>query len=243
MNITTQIPSVNFHLWKPCNMKCAFCFATFQDIEQDTLPRGHMSRGNSLAVIEALATAGFDKINFAGGEPSLCPWLPDLFRRAKELRLTTSMVTNGSCITGEWLNGVDGCLDWVAVSIDTADPEKMKHMGRITRSGPLSETDYLSIMDMLKQRGIRVKVNTVVSRINHEEDLAGFIVKARPERWKMFQVLPVRGQNDGLVDRFLITDEEFAGYVARNRYVESMGITVVPGCSARPMLTVKAPLA
>ena len=228
MNITTQIPSVNFHLWKPCNMKCGFCFATFQDIGQNTLPKGHMSREDCLAVVEALAAAGFDKINFAGGEPILCPWLPDLLRRAKELKLTTSMVTNGSRITGGCLDRVDGCLDWVAVSIDTVVPEKMIRMGRTTRSGPLSETVYLRIMDMLGQRGIRTKVNTVVSRINHEENLAGFIVNARPERWKLLQVLPVRGQNDDLVDHFAIIDEEFAHYVARNRYVESMGITVVP---------------
>ena len=45
--------------------------------------------------MEALATAGFDKMNFVGGEPILCPWLPDLIRRAKELELTTSIVTNG----------------------------------------------------------------------------------------------------------------------------------------------------
>ena len=228
MNITTQIPSVNFHLWKPCNMKCGFCFATFQDIGQDALPKGHMSRDDCLAVVAALAAAGFDKINFAGGEPTLCPWLPDLLRRARELKLTTSIVTNGSRITGEWLDRVDDCLDWVAVSIDTVDPEKMKRIGRSTRSGPLSETDYLSIMDTLRQRGIRIKVNTVVNRINHEEILAAFIINARPERWKILQVLQVKGQNDGVVDHFVITNEEFARYVARNRYVESMGITVVP---------------
>ena len=228
MNIPTRIPSVNFHLWKPCNMKCGFCFATFQDIGQDILPKGHMSREDCLAVVEALAAAGFDKINFAGGEPTLCPWLPDLMRRAKEFSLTTSMVTNGSRVTWEWLNRVDGHLDWVAMSIDTVDPEKMIRMGRTTRSGPLSEPGYLRIIDMLRQRGIRIKVNTVVTRINHEENLAGFIVNARPERWKLFQVLPVGGQNDGLVDHFVITDEEFARYVSRNRYVESMGITVVP---------------
>ena len=114
------------------------------------------------------------------------------------------------------------------MSTDTVDPEKMKRIGRTTRSGPLSETDYLRIMEMLRQRSIRMKVNTAVSRINHEENLAGFIANARPERWKLLQVLPVGGQNDGLVDRFVITDEEFAHYVARNRYVESMGITVVP---------------
>lgn len=38
---------------------------------------------------------GFRTINFAGGEPTLCPWLPDLLRRAKELNLTTAIVTNG----------------------------------------------------------------------------------------------------------------------------------------------------
>lgn len=32
MNIPKEISSVNFRLWKPGNMKCRFCFATFQDI-------------------------------------------------------------------------------------------------------------------------------------------------------------------------------------------------------------------
>ena len=228
MNIPTQIPSVNFHLWKPCNMKCRFCFATFQDVGQDVLPKGHLPREDCLAVVEALATAGFDKINFAGGEPTLCPWLPDLIRRAKELEFTTSMVTNGSCVTREWLNRVDGCLDWAAVSIDTLDPEKLKRMGRTTRTGPLSEADYLRVIDILKQRDIRLKINTVVTRSNYDEDLARFIANARPERWKLLQVLPVRGQNDGVIDNLVITHEEFARYVARNRYVESLGIMVVP---------------
>ena len=209
-------------------MTCRFCFATFQDVGQDDLPKGHLPPNESLAVVEALATAGFEKINFAGGEPILCPWLPDLLRRAKELELTTSVVTNGSCLTQEWLDGVDGCLDWAAVSVDTVDPEKLNSIGRTTRAGPMSEDDYLSAIDMLKLRDVRLKINTVVTRINYEEDLGEFIANARPERWKLFQVLPVRGQNDGLVDSLVITGEEFAKYVARNRYVESMGIVVVP---------------
>ncbi len=228
MNISTQVPSVNFHLWKPCNMKCRFCFATFQDVGRDDLPDGHLPREESLAVVEALAKAGFDKINFAGGEPILCPWLPDLIRRARELEFTTSIVTNGSFVTPEWLDRVDGCLDWATVSIDTVDPKKLKRLGRTTGNGPMGEADYLRVMDMLTQRGIRLKINTVVTRINYDEELAGFIAKAGPERWKLLQVLPVRGQNDGSVDNLVITGEEFTHYVARNRYVESSGIVVVP---------------
>ena len=228
MNTSTRVPSVNFHLWKPCNMRCRFCFATFQDVGRNDLPKGHLPRKECIAVVEALAAAGFDKINFAGGEPILCPWLPDLIRLSKKLELTTSIVTNGSCVTQEWLDRVDGCLDWAAVSIDTVDQEKLRHMGRTTRTGPMSDADYLRVIDMLRQRDIRLKVNTVVTRSNYNEDLAGFIARARPERWKLLQVLPVRGQNDGLVDNLVITGEEFGHYVSRNRYVESVGIVVVP---------------
>ena len=228
MDISTQVPSVNFHLWKPCNMRCRFCFATFQDVGQNDLPKGHLPRNESLTVVEALATAGFSKINFAGGEPILCPWLPDLIRQAKALGLTTSIVTNGSRVTQEWLDRVDGCLDWTAVSVDTLDPEKLTLMGRTTKSGPMTEADYLRVTEILKRCGIRLKINTVVTRCNFEEDLAEFIARVQPERWKLFQVLPVKGQNDGLVDNLVITNEEFAHYVARNRRVESMGVTVVP---------------
>ena len=161
-------------------MKCRFYFATFQDVGQEDLPDGHLTREESLAVVEALAGAGFDKINFADGEPILCPWLPDLIRRARELGLTTSIVTNGSFVSPEWLDSVDGCLDWAAVSIDTVDPVKLNLVGRTMRLGPLSEPDYLHVTDMLRKRGIRLKINTVVTKINHTEKLAGFIARARP---------------------------------------------------------------
>ena len=209
-------------------MRCRFCFATFTDIGKDLLPKGHLNREDCLSVVEELAAAGFDKINFAGGEPTLCPWLPDLIWRAKDLGCTTSMVTNGSRITPDWLDTVSGYLDWAALSIDTVDPMKLQRTGRVTVDGPLSETDYQHIVDLLKPRSVRLKINTVVTQINCDEDLAEFIMKARPERWKLLQVLPVGGQNDGSIPGLAITSEQFNRYVARNRRVEEQGITVVP---------------
>ena len=228
MNNTIKIPSVNYHLWRPCNMRCEFCFATFQDIPSDVLPKGHLGRDGCISVVESLARAGFQKINFAGGEPTLCPWLPDLIRRASEFGMTTSIVTNGSRITAEWLDMVAGSLDWAALSVDSLEPSTLVRTGRTTRSGPMNEHDYLRAIEILKQRGIRVKINTVVSRANLTEDLTDFIIKARPERWKLLQVLPVRGQNDNLVDGHLISADEFDRYVQLIRHVEAYGITVVP---------------
>lgn len=228
MTIARNIPSANYHLWKPCNMKCGFCFATFQDIQRDILPKGHLDQENSISVVESLALAGFRKINFAGGEPTLCPWLPDLINRARELDLTTSLVTNGSCINAEWLDRVHGSLDWVALSIDSVDPNTLLRIGRTTRSGPMSEQDYLDAIGVLGEYGVRLKINTVVTRANLHENITDFIIEAHPERWKLLQVLPVEGQNDRTVNSYLISAGEFDHYVQNSRRVEEYGIRVVP---------------
>ena len=228
MNVAIDMPTVNFHLWKPCNMRCVFCFATFVDIGPEILPKGHLGREGCLSVVEALARAGFQKINFAGGEPTLCPWLPDLIIRAKERGLTTSVVTNASRITQEWFGGLNGCLDWAALSIDSVNSGTLRRIGRTTSSGPMSECEYLNALDILRQHGVRIKVNTVVSQENLREDLTEFIVMARPERWKLLQVLPVEGQNDNVVDPYLVSSDEFESYVEKSRRVEAYGITVVP---------------
>ena len=228
MAVAFKIPSVNYHLWKPCNMRCEFCFATFQDIDAEFLPKGHLKRDDSISIIDALAGAGFRKINFAGGEPTLCPWLPDLILRAKALGLTTSVVTNGSRISEEWMGSVSGSLDWAALSVDSVDPGTLLRTGRTTRSGPMSHCDYLHVIGILKKHNVRVKINTVVSRVTLEEELAEFIIEARPERWKLLQVLPVSGQNDAAVDEHLISAGAFDRYTDVSRRVEGYGITVVP---------------
>ena len=138
------------------------------------------------------------------------------------------MVTNGSLISGEWLNTVTGQLDWAALSIDSVEPDTLLRTGRTTRNGPMMAEDYLCAARVLRDCCIRVKVNTVVSRSNLHEDLSGFIIEARPERWKLLQVLPVAGQNSSRVGDHLVSAEEFWGYVENNRRVEEHGITVVP---------------
>ena len=57
MKYKAFIPSVNFHLWEPCNMRCKFCFATFQDVKKAILPKGHMKKEESLNVVRLIAFA------------------------------------------------------------------------------------------------------------------------------------------------------------------------------------------
>lgn len=212
-------------------MKCKFCFAPFLDVveEMDLPKEGRLPEEDSLALIEQLAEFGFEKINFAGGEPTLLRSLPTLIARAKALGMVTSIVTNGSRITERWLDSLNGTLDWIAVSIDTVDREKLIRMGRaIGGKTPITEQEYLDTAAAIKQRGIRLKINTVVNSVNWEEDLTGFICAAKPERWKLLQALPVKGQNDAHIEDFVVTPEQFKAYVHRNRSVEADGIQVVP---------------
>ena len=96
-------------------MKCEFCFATFIDISKEVLPKGHLNQHDSILLVNCLADAGFREINFAGGEPTLCPWLPDLIKQAANLGLLTSMVTNGTRITAEWLTKLENSLDYATI--------------------------------------------------------------------------------------------------------------------------------
>lgn len=229
-NFSSKVPSVNFHLWEPCNMRCGFCFATFQDVKREMdLPKGHLPKEDCISVIDQIAEFGFQKINLAGGEPTLCPWLPDLIAKAKAHGMTTSIVTNGSRITEQWLDALNGSLDWVGLSVDTVAPEKLIDLGRAVGGKiPTTETEYLDIIRAIKQRGIRLKINTVVTSVTWQENFTAFIRLAKPERWKLLQALAVKGQNDIHIADFTVATEKFEAYVQRNRIVEDDGIRVVP---------------
>lgn len=128
--IKKQIPSVNFHLWEPCNMRCKFCFAGFKDVKQSVLPKGHLPKEQTIQVVQQLADLGFEKITFAGGEPTLCSWLPELIATAKQAGLTTMIVSNGTKLTDKFLQDNQKNLDWIAISVDSLQLDTNKAIGR-----------------------------------------------------------------------------------------------------------------
>jgi radical S-adenosyl methionine domain-containing protein 2 len=208
-------------------MRCRFCFATFQDVRSQVLPKGHLPTEDALRLVELLSTR-FRKLTFAGGEPLLCPWLPELVRTAKARGAVTMLVTNGSQLTPERLSRFEGSLDWVTLSIDSVSPETHARLGRAVHGKALTPDDYLRIAEGVRKAGMRFKVNTVVTSLNAQEDQAAFMRALRPERWKMLRVLPVEGQNSGKVEALLCPAEDFHSFVERHRPLEADGIVLVP---------------
>ena len=217
MNKKQIIPSVNFHLWGLCNMRCKFCFAGFNDVKQSILPEGYLSKEQAIQVVQQLAEFGFKKITFAGGEPTLCPWLSDLIATAKRTGLTTMIVSNGSKITDKFLQDNQKHLDWIAISVDSLQIDTNKAIGRAISGNKVLQAEYyFELAYKIKQYGYGFKVNTVVNRLNFNENMSDFIRYSRPNRWKVFQVLPIVGQNKVHINDLKITYEQFQYFLNRH---------------------------
>lgn len=217
--------SVNFHLIEACNARCSYCFATFPHLGK----RDRLSPADRGALIDALVDAGVGKINFAGGEPTLMRDLGPLCERIKRRsrgRCAVSLVTNGARLRplledwAEW-------IDWVALSVDSGDDSTNVALGRTPSGRPYAPV-MLELGATVKRKGVRLKCNTVVSRLNVGEDMRGFISKLAPERWKLFQMLPVAGENDGAVRNLSIPETDFLAFVERHRELRKTGIAIVP---------------
>lgn len=215
------IPSVNFHLWKPCNMRCKFCFATFEDSINYFQKAMEVNKKECFEIIKQLAENSIQKITFVGGEPMLCPWIEDVLSFAKSLGLTTMIVTNGSKLSMEWIKTNHKNCDWITISIDSINKNTNLISGRaIGGKKPLSENDYFHMTNLIKNHGVRLKLNTTVSAFNWKEDMSKFILTAKPERWKIFQALPIIGQNDKNFHKCKIRIDQFDAFVKRHLSVQ-----------------------
>lgn len=221
--------SVNWHFWPWCNYACTFCFAHFDDLNKSD----KLSKEQALLMPKMLADAGATKITFVGGEPTLCPYLGELLEAAKHAGLTTCIVSNGTGLTEEFLQNWHHCIDWIGISIDASNDVLHAQIGRglkrdlrQQRSSHLA--DSIVVWNRCVRYGIRMKLNTVVNAMNVDDDMTELVLKLRPDRWKIFQVLPVDGQNDGLVDPLLISGAEFDTWISRHHEVVQAGIDFVP---------------
>lgn len=215
--MTTFPPAINFHINRACDARCRFCFATFRDVP------GQLPLAQVFETLELLRAAGAEKINFAGGEPTLHPQLGAMLRHARGLGLVTSLVTNGSRLE-RLLDRDAEALDWAGLSVDSAREDVEVALGR-SRGDHVARSIHLA--DLCRVAGVRVKLNTVVTALNADEDLSAQVRRVRPERWKVFQVLPMLGQNDGLVEPLLISAEALARFVRRHEPLRAEGLAPV----------------
>lgn len=107
------------------------------------------------------------KLNISGGEPFLQPaFIGEVFRFCKEVLglESTSVVNNGSKVTERWLDEYGRFLDIMAISCDSFDPDTNVRIGRSENGSGTHIGRVFRVAQMCKDRGIRVKINTVVNK-------------------------------------------------------------------------------
>ena len=210
MNKNEFFETASFHIVKPCNMKCKFCYATFEDMHITT----QLSPFNAIQILNKLKEAGLQKITFAGGEPLLYRWIDQVIGHSKSIGLTTSIITNGSFLSDEFLNTNKGQLDWIGLSIDSLNDETNTKIGRISKHNP----NYYELVSRIKMHGFKLKINTVVNRFNEDENMQDFINMANPLRWKVFDTLRVEGQNDKQFEEIKTSDFKYEMFIMRHQH-------------------------
>lgn len=217
--ISNQLPpAINWHLEPICNYDCKFCFATFPSIKK----RGNIGDHKIRALFADFVKLGVQKINFVGGEPMLHPKMALYIQLAKEAGLITSLVSNGTKITKTWLQKMKPYLDWLGLSIDASTDDLHAKMGR-GRKGEIKHGSSnhlkrsLEVWKTAKKLGYKLKLNTVVSKFNAEDNMGSLIARLQPDRWKVFQVLPIKGENDQHIEKLRISNDIFQAWLQRHK--------------------------
>lgn len=184
-----------------CNQKCAYCHG-FRNIPE-------LSFEENKEVLTKLIRAGVNYITFSGGEALLYPNIVDLLKIAKQYGVKSKLITNGTLIANnEKVRHVIDYLHTITLSLDTINDEINEQMGR----GRNHFAEIKKVLDILKDKNIRIKINTVVTKlnINYIEELGEFLNNNyKINEWRIFRFAPLRELAKENQEKFEITDEQF----------------------------------
>lgn len=223
--LLAYIPTVNYHLIKNCNMLCKHCFSDFSELSKNNLDLISAKE----IINEVSKINSFRKLNFSGGEPTIFKDIEVLINYAKEKGLETSMVTNGFFLVNNPIlfNKMKNNLDLLVLSIDSFDKNTNIKIGRSVQNKTISYDELLTLSENCHRNGIKIKINTVITKTNFKEKIAEFIVNLKPLRWKIFRMLPVKNQNN-IAFGLHPTNEEYEHFLNNNMYIaEKFGVKVV----------------
>jgi wyosine [tRNA(Phe)-imidazoG37] synthetase (radical SAM superfamily) len=123
-----------------------------------------------------LRSLGIEKINIAGGEPLLYKKLNTLLEMAKRMGFTVGIVTNASLLNEKNIQEMAKYVDWVGISIDSADERIEQEIGR----GYGKHVEHArDVSKLVHKYGMKLKINTTVIKLNYSEQFRSIrVIKA-----------------------------------------------------------------
>lgn len=221
MTFLQQNLVVNWHLMQPCQLRCSYCYAEWNKVELPLVFRNPRLSERLINEIAAYQNGRGIRLSLAGGEPLLDAKIGDKIRIARAAGLEVSLITNGEFLARRIGENELEKLAMLGVSIDSFCPQKNRAIGRVAANGRVP--DYAAIGRYLAwarrvNPALVVKINTVVSRFNFEDDMRDAIMNIAPDKWKVMRVLPAIKRSAAQV----ISDAQFE--VFRQKHGEVAGV-------------------
>ncbi|UYP43936.1 PqqA peptide cyclase [Candidatus Lokiarchaeum ossiferum] len=190
--------SINLHLTNRCNYHCKFCFAQNRCLSRE------LTFDEWKKIIFLLSQKDCRKINFAGGEPTLLPFLPELIIYAKNLGFYTSIISNGSLISKKFVTKIKSHINLIGLSLDSPYELKEQKLGRglaDNRKASYSHVEQINqISNWIKTMNIPLKINTTLTSLTWMDNFAPLIESIQPIRWKVLEVHKIDGINNHYFD-------------------------------------------
>lgn len=155
---------VSWVLTYRCNRQCIYCDSW--KIKSDEL-----NTESILLIIDEMARTGVQVLHFTGGNPLLKEDIGAIIDYCKKKKINTDINSNGSLVK-EKINELAG-LDLLSLSLD--GDEETNDLIR----GKGSYRDVMEAIEVVKQRGLKLRFTTVLSKLNL--NAVDFILKKAQE--------------------------------------------------------------
>ena len=218
-----------------CNLDCDYC--VLEDSPDQIAAELDML--SKLNLIDHLyKSLGFRRLTFSGGEVLVAGGKPrkqfmDILQHLKKYKsaiqednLEVRMYTNALLLNEEVADSMKGVVDLVAINIDSSSGEQLENFGRKGKHGNTYLERVVKVMHMLAERGIPMKIHSVVGKQNHQslpEEIEE-IWKAASEsgvevkKWKFYQYMTYDDPERDL--RHTISSEDFEKFIFKVKNTE-----------------------
>ncbi len=208
---------INLHITQKCNYACKYCFAHFDNFLD-------LSLAEWKQIIDNIKASGLvNAINFAGGEPVLYKDFPALVNYAYDQGFKLSIITNGSLMLNPQLMPPElfSKFETLGISVDSINPQTLVALGACNKSHEVLTYEKLSRLITLARSvnpDIKIKLNTVITNLNADEDLTVIGKEFGIDRWKMLRMKLFT--HEGNTNATLVPSQaDFNGFVARHAEV------------------------
>ena len=176
---------INLHFTDFCNFHCKHCFVKKENCE--------LSFDELKVAVDKIYKYFNDneikgRINLAGGEPLMSRNIDRLIDYIASKGIEVSIITNGYYLDDSFIERHENQISTIGISVDSLDYDTNVSIGRCFKANTLSKEQLIHICNSIKKAGIKLKINTCLSKLNIDEDFNSFINEIKPDRYKILQM-------------------------------------------------------